>query len=213
MSTIAIIGSGNVGRAIAESAVRAGHEVVIASRDPGHASAAAAASGARSASSPAVAVAGADIVILAVPAQAHAEVAAAVGGLLEGRIVVDTSNKPTPNLEDLDADPTSTAERLQRLLPDARVVKAFNTAFAARMTDPTVDGVETDGFVSADEIGAREAVLALVGDLGFHPVDAGPLANARALEALAWLNIYLNMTHGGSWQGGWKLVEPDAIAA
>jgi 8-hydroxy-5-deazaflavin:NADPH oxidoreductase len=95
----------------------------------------------------------------------------------------------------------------------ARVVKSFSTAFASRMADPIVDGQAVDGFVSADDEAARARVLRLVAELGFRPVDAGPLAMARSLEALAWLNIYLNMSHAGSWQAGWKLVEPAPVAA
>jgi predicted dinucleotide-binding enzyme len=115
-------------------------------------------------------------------------------------------------LADLSAPPTSAAERLQELLPEAHVVKAFNTAFASRMAEPVVEGVPVDGFVAGDDDEARARVLGLVGELGFRPVDAGPLAMARSLEALAWLNIYLNMSHGWSWQAGWRLVEPVPVA-
>ncbi|HLA17510.1 MAG TPA: prephenate dehydrogenase/arogenate dehydrogenase family protein [Candidatus Limnocylindrales bacterium] len=213
MSTIAIIGAGNVGRTLAGATVRAGHDIVIAAAHPEHAAAAADATGARAARSNAEAVAGADIVILAVPSAEIARIATGLREHVGGKIVVDVTNKPTPNLQDLDADAGSAAEALQALLPAARVVKAFNTAFTSRMADPIVDGIAVDGFVAADDADAKATILALVEELGFRPVDAGPLANARALEAIAWLNIYLNMTQGGSWQAGWKLVEPLAIAA
>ncbi len=92
----------------------------------------------------------------------------------------------------------------------ARVVKAFNTQFAARQADPTVSGLRVDGFVAADDEEAKATVLGLVEAIGFNPVDAGELAKARELEALAWLNITLQMRHGWSWQAGWKLVGPRA---
>ena len=57
-------------------------------------------------------------------------------------------------------------------------------------------------------------VLDLIASIGLNPVDAGPLSRARQLEGLAFLNITLNMTHGGSWQSGWKLVgAPASVAA
>jgi hypothetical protein len=213
VSTIAVIGAGNVGRTLAGAIAAAGHDVVISAAHPEHAEAAAASSGSRAARSNADAVGGAEIVILAVPGSELGPIAEGIRDSLAGKIVVDVTNRPTPNLQDLSADSTSAAERLQALLPEARVVKAFNTAFASRMAEPVVAGVAIDGFVAADDTDAKATVLALVEDLGFRPVDAGPLANARALEALAWLNIYLNMNNGWGWQTGWKLVEPIGIAA
>ncbi len=81
------------------------------------------------------------------------------------------------------------------------------------MTNPIVEGVAIDGFVAGDDETAKEAVLELVRSIGFRPIDAGPLAMARALEAVAWLNIYLNVRHGWSWQTAWKLLEPVPVAA
>ena len=97
----------------------------------------------------------------------------------------------------------------QAQLPDAKVVKAFNTVFASRQAQPTVDGRPVDGFVAGDDAEAKQKVLALVDSLGFRPVDAGSLVNARTLEGIAWLNISLNM-QGGSWQDAWQLMSPSA---
>ena len=94
------------------------------------------------------------------------------------------------------------------MAPNARVVKAFNTVFAAHQADPVVDGIHLDGFVAGDDGAAKEQVLGLVGSLGFRPIDAGALAMARALEGMAVLNISLNMTNGWPWQTGWKLLGP-----
>ena len=213
MSTIAIIGAGNVGRTLAERITEAGHDVVVAAVHEEHAAEVADATGARAAASPTEAARSADLVILAVPATAFPEVAADLGPALRGKVVVDVSNKPTPDLSDLGAPATSAAETLAGLLPDTRVVKAFNTAFASRMAEPNVDGVAVDGFVAGDDADSKARVLELVGELGFRPVDVGPLPMARSLEAIAWLNIYLNLSQGGSWQAGWKLVEPALVAA
>lgn len=210
---IAIIGAGYVGRALAGSSVRAGHTVTISSTDPDHAQAVARATGARAATSIRAAVEGAGTVLLAVPFTALEEIVAELGDALAGKVVVDVTNRPTPDLSGTAGDGTSIAESLQARLPQSPVVKAFNTAFASRMADPIVDGIQVDGFVAGDDEEAKAAVLELAGSIGFRPIDAGPLAFARTLEALAWLNISLNMKNGWAWQDGWKLVGPTTMAA
>jgi predicted dinucleotide-binding enzyme len=129
-----------------------------------------------------------------------------IGDDLAGKVVVDVSNRPTP---DPTGPGTSIAEELQDRLPKSRVVKAFNTLFASRQADPVVAGVSADGFVAADDEAAKATVLDALDGLGFRPVDAGPLAAARTLEGMAWLNIHRNLS-GGSWQDAYVLVGPDA---
>ncbi|HKW78095.1 MAG TPA: NAD(P)-binding domain-containing protein [Candidatus Limnocylindria bacterium] len=205
---IGIVGSGNVGGALAKASVRAGHTVTIGSRDPSHAKAKADATGARAAASPAEAVSDAEVVILAVPNAAVDDVIGAIGDALAGKVVIDVTNRmKRPNLGE-SVDGTSGAEHIQQRLPKAKVAKAFNYAFASRQADPRADGVQLDGYVAADDADAKAKTLQLVGDVGFRPIDAGPLAMARALEALAILNIALQIQHGWPWQAGWKLVGP-----
>ena len=88
------------------------------------------------------------------------------------------------------------------------MVKAFNYAFASRMAEPSVDGTGVDGFVASDDQEAKEKVLRLVKEIGFRPIDAGPLVMARAFEGMALLNISLQIRHGWPWQHGWKLIGP-----
>jgi 8-hydroxy-5-deazaflavin:NADPH oxidoreductase len=78
-----------------------------------------------------------------------------------------------------------------RVVPSARVVKAFNTVFAQHMDSGTLRGETLTLFAAGDDAGARSQVLSLGRDLGFDPVDAGPLTNARSLEALGYFNIQL----------------------
>ena len=204
---IAIIGAGNVGRALATSFVRAGHAVTIASRDPEHARSVGTATGARVAPSNAQAVATADVVVLATPFTSAPDVAAEIRGAVTGRIVVDATNRMTFDANGPAIDTTtSNAEELAALLPGARVVKAFNTLFASNQSDPIAEGVQLDGYVAGDDAAAKATVLDLVASIGLDPVDVGPLARARQLEGLAFLNITLNIAHGGSWQSGWKLL-------
>lgn len=204
---IAIIGAGNVGQALATAFVRAGHDVVIASRDPEDAGRAAAAAGASVADSNAEAASAADIVVLAVPFSSVPDIAPEIADAVTGKIVVDASNRMSfgPEGPAMDAT-TSNAEELAALLPGTSVVKAFNTLFASNQADPVTDGVQLDGYVAGNDIASKRQVLDLIGSIGLDPVDVGPLERARQLEGLAFLNITINMANGGSWQSGWKLV-------
>jgi predicted dinucleotide-binding enzyme len=201
---IGIIGAGNVGRSLATAGVRAGHTVTITSMTLEEAEGVATEVGVRSAASNRDAVAEAEIVILAVPFDAVQSITSELGAALDGKILIDVTNRFAP--EQLDGP--SNAELIHGMAPNARVVKAFNTVFAARQVDPVIDGIQLDGFVAADDGAAKQQVLELVRSLGFHPIDAGSLAMARALEGMATLNISLNMTHGWPWQSGWKLLGP-----
>jgi NADPH-dependent F420 reductase len=204
---IAIIGAGSVGRSLATAFTRAGHSVTISSRDASHADAAAAATGSRVADSNAVAAASADVIVLAAPFASAPEIAADIRDVAAGKILVDVSNRMSFGADGPAMDTTSSnAEDLAAMLPDVTVVKAFNTLFATNQSDPIADGVRLDGFVAGDNPAAKATVLELVASIGLDPVDVGPLVRARQLEGMAFLNIALNATHGGSWQSGWKLV-------
>jgi len=76
------------------------------------------------------------------------------------------------------------------------------------MADPKVDGKRLDGFVAGDDEQAKQKTLQFVESIGFRPIDAGPLAMARALEGMASLNIILQLKNSWPWQNGWKLVGP-----
>jgi predicted dinucleotide-binding enzyme len=205
---IAIIGTGIVGKALGGSLVRAGHSVTFAASNPQHATDAAGDLGAKAAASNNEAIDGADLVILAVPASALGDVAREIGASAAGKVVVDVSNRPTP---DPSGAPTSLAEELQTQLPGSTVVKAFNTAFASLQANPSVSGTAADGFVAADDATAKQTVLDVVESIGFRPVDAGSLAVARTLEGMAWLNISRALAEG-TWQDAWILVGP-AVAS
>ena len=203
---IAIIGAGNVGRALAGSLTRAGHDVTITAKDSEHARSVATDTGAQAIDSNAAAASASDLVVLANPIQNAEAVAAEIRAAVIGKPVVDTSNRMAygANGPTIDNGP-SNAERLAVWLPEADVVKAFNTVFASNQADPTVDGVQLDGFVAADDAAAKAVVLELVDSIGLRPIDAGPLNRAQQLEQLAFLNIALNAVNGWSWHSGWKL--------
>lgn len=205
---IAIIGAGNVGGALASSISKAGHTVTITAATPQSAESVARATGAKVVASNREAVEVGDAVILAVPTTALDEILGELGDALDGKIVIDVTNRVSMEDPASTIDGTSNAERIQGQIPGARVVKAFNYVFASRQADPVVDGTPVDGFVAGDDDDAKAQALDLVESMGFRPIDVGALSMARALEALASLIISLQVRHDWSWQNAWKLVGP-----
>jgi 8-hydroxy-5-deazaflavin:NADPH oxidoreductase len=213
---IAIIGTGNVGSALAGSFVRAGHNVTIAGRDADKARRVGAATGARSASSARDAAEAAEIVVFAIPFVESGEaVARDIADVVDGKVVIDVTNPVKATYDGLISDEgPSAAELIQGWLPGARVVKAFNTILASRMADPTASGAPIDAFVATDDAAAGATVLELARSIGLRPIAVVPLSLARHLEGLAFLNITLNMANAGSWQSSWRLVgAPVPVAA
>ena len=205
---IAIVGAGNVGKALSAAAVAAGHDVAVSATTRENAEEAAAAAGARAAADNADAVNGAEIVVLAVPHAAVADIANELGPALAGKVVVDASNPLNTTFTDLVTVGTSSAEDLQRQLPDASVIKAFNTTFASRHSNPTEGEAPLDAFIAGDDAEAKAKVGELASSLGYRVIDAGSLRMARSLEEMAFLNITLNAANGWAWQSGLKLVGP-----
>jgi len=205
---IAILGAGNVGGGLAAAAVRAGHEVVISATSADSAQRAASAAGATAAASNAAAVKDAEIVVFAVPHAAVTDIARELGEDLNGKIVADSTNPLNATYTDLTTSGTSAAENLQQQLPNARVVKAFNSIFAARHANPAEDGTPLDAFIAGDDADAKKLVGEFANSLGYRTIDAGGLRMARALEEISFLNISLNASNGWAWQSGWKLVGP-----
>jgi 8-hydroxy-5-deazaflavin:NADPH oxidoreductase len=201
---VGMIGAGNVGRALSTASIRAGHTVSISAAEAGEAQSVASDVGASAVASNKEAVAGADIVVLAVPFDAVNQIVSELGSELDGSVLVDVTNRFAA--EQLGAP--SNAELIQEMAPNASVVKAFNTVFASHQADPIEHGIQLDGFVAADDGEAKQKVLEYVRSLGFRPIDAGPLAMARALEGMGTLNISLNAANGWPWQSGWKLLGP-----
>ena len=206
---IAIIGAGNVGKALAGSAVRAGHGVTVSASRPGSAKETAEATGAQAAGSNREAAKGAEVVILAVPHGIVEEMTRELGDALDGKVVVDVTNQMNDAMTTVAEEGRSVAERIKSVAPNARVTKAFNYSFAHRMAGPIGDGTPIDGFVAGDDSEAKAKVLELAESIGYRPIDAGPLVTARSLEHLGALIVGINARNKGSWQNGWKLIGPD----
>lgn len=209
---IAIVGAGNVGGALAAAAVKAGHQVTLTATEADKAAQVAGTIGASAAGSNVEAVRDAEIVILAVPNGAVAGIASELRGNLDGKILVDSTNPLNDTFDDLVTSGRSAAEELQDSLAGTPVVKAFNTIFAGRHSNPTEGGLPLDAFLASDDAGAKAKVGQLAESLGYRVIDAGGLRMARALEEMAFLNISLNASNGWPWQSGWKLVGPTDAA-
>jgi len=196
MSRIAILGTGPVGAALGARLAAAGHSVVFGSRDPGgeKAQALLARIPGAEAAEPAAAAAGAEVAILALPWDAVEAALPPLARALAGKPLLDATNPlrrgaDGPHLA-LGFD-ASGGERVQALVPGAKVVKAFNTTGYGAMEDPAFEGRASVMFHCGDDAGAREIARALIADVGFEPVDAGPLSAARLTEAHAMLWIHL----------------------
>jgi len=188
---IGIIGKGNVGNALAKGLNRAGHEVRAVGKEKG---------ALRETAS------WGDVVLLAVPFGAIDELVRDAGEALAGKTVVDVTNALDASMNLAVGFTTSGAEELQKKLPKARVVKAFNTVFAQHMDSGRLGDKPLTAFVAADDAGAKKTVLELARAIGFDAVDAGPLKNARLLEPFAFFNIQLGYVLGMGTQIGFKLL-------
>jgi 8-hydroxy-5-deazaflavin:NADPH oxidoreductase len=205
---VAVIGSGNVGKALAPTAVKAGHTVTLAAAHPEHARDAALATGAQAAESSSTAVSDADVVVIAVPAAAMAGVVGGLGAELDGKPVVDVSNRVNPKDPGAVLDGSSVTEQVQALAPGARLVKAFNTNFAGVMANPVVDGLAVDTFIAGDDAQAKATVVELARSMGYRPIDVGPAPMARVLEGMGLVNISLQIANGWPWQSSFRLAGP-----
>lgn len=209
---IAIIGAGNVGAALGRGWARRGHRVTYGARDPGSARARAAAEGGARVATPREAAEAAEVVVLATPWAAAREAVESLGDL-GGRVLVDATNPIGPGLSPALGPDTSGAEEIQAVAHGARVVKAFNTTGAEIMAEPVLGGRRAAMFLCGDDAAARDAVARLAADLGFEPVHAGPLRNARLLEPLARLWITLAMPLGMGRGIAFALLRREAGAA
>ncbi len=197
---ITIVGPGKLGCGLAKLWTKTGHDVFLTfSRDPARVEALAKELGPRAhAATPKDAVAQSDVVVLATKWGVVPDALAQLGPL-EGKVVLDCTNTMSPRKTEAGLPETrSCAEVLATMAPGARVVKTFNQAFAELLHAESrlFDGQAPTMFYCGDDKGAKEAAATLIADAGFEPVDAGPLENARLVEAYAILVIRLGHTLG-----------------
>ena len=187
---VAIIGTGKMGRGFA-SALAPKHQVVVGSRDPDRARKVASATGATRGATYAEAAADAEVVILTVPWPAIDDTLGQLGEL-DQTVVIDVSY-PYKKREREALAGSSTAEQIQQRLPRARVVKGWNHVHAQHLTAPEVDGIAASVLLAGDDPAAKQMVFALARDMGFHPVDVGPLKATRELERLVGVMLFVRL--------------------
>jgi NADPH-dependent F420 reductase len=189
---VAIIGTGRMGRGFA-TALAPKHEVTVGSRDPNRAHQVASKTGAARGTTYAEAAADAEVVILTVPWAAMEETLRQLGELKQ-TVVIDVSFPyRKAEREALHKRGSSTAEQVQRRLPRARVVKGWNHVFAQHLTAPEVEGIAASVLIAGDDPQAKQTVFALATDMGFHPVDVGPLKATRQLERLVGVMLFVRL--------------------
>ena len=190
MTHVSIIGTGNMGSALAGLVTKGGNTVeTFNTSDIGKP------------------VTG-DVVILAVYYPAVREVIAQRGDQLAGKVVVDITNPV--NVETFDglvvpADGSGTAE-IAAALPSSKVLKAFNTNFAATLASGTVGSEATTVLIAGDDADAKNLLAGIVTAGGLRAIDAGSLKRARELEALGLLQITLAAAEKIAWTGGFAVV-------
>lgn len=196
--TIAIIGAtGRMGSALAKSLAGGPYRVLLFARDvqrlaaleeeirSAHPEAEVEAMGC-----PVDAVWEADIIIPTVPFGAEKTVVEKIKPVATGKVVVSIANPLNESYDGLVTAPdSSAAEELQSLLPHAKVVKAFNTTYAADFAQPVIDGKPVDAFIAGNDAEAIDTVKGLVQTAGFNPIVAGELAVSRTLETLQLQHI------------------------
>ena len=206
MTTVTIIGTGNMGSAIAEIVAKGGADVQIVARSAEKAAELAArVDGTSTAYGEALA---GDIVVPAVPYPALAEIVTTYGPQLAGKVVVDLSNPVDFDTFDglvVPAD-SSAAQELQASLPSARVVKAFNTNFAATLASGQVGDAETTVVIAGDDEPAKALVRSVIEAGGLTVADAGSLRRARELEAVGFLQMVLAVREQVNWTGGFAVI-------
>jgi NADPH-dependent F420 reductase len=207
---IAILGTGAVGTALGSRWAKAGHAVTFGSRQPQSEKVLAVVEkcgSAAKACSPQMAVADAEAILLAVPWSAARQTLAELGDL-RGRPVIDCTNPLLADLSGIElGHSTSAAEQFAAAAPSARIVKAFNAASVKVMNDPRFGEHQATMFYCGDDAAAKTVVRQLISDIGFEPVDAGPLHSARYLEPLAMLYIHLAFQQGWGSNCAFKIMK------
>jgi len=205
VTAVTIIGAGNMGAAIAGVAANGGNTVQVLTKDPQKASAAIPAATHGTVGEP---ITG-DVVILALPYAAIAEVLGKYAGELDGKVIVDITNPVDFATFDSLVAPvgSSAAAVIAETLPGSSVLKAFNTTFAATLASGTVGVESTAVLIAGDDGDAKAALAAVIEAGGLRAVDAGSLRRAHELEALGFLQLTLAAGDKTSWTSGFALAK------
>lgn len=197
---IAFIGHGNVGGSLAAAYARRGHEITLAVRDPDAPPPRLPGDPSVAVASTADAVAGAEVVVLATPFAAVAQVVPPLAAALAGKVVIDCTNPVGPGLSHGLGSQQSGSAMIQGLAPAARVVKAFSIYGYENLAEPSFPsaGAPPAMMFCGDDAAAKATVATLIAALGWEPVDVGGLVQALHLEHLTLLWIRMVRAGGAS---------------
>jgi predicted dinucleotide-binding enzyme len=207
---VGVLGSGNVGRALGRGFVRHGHEAMVGTRTPAKLADWVDEMGAPgSAGTFADAASFGELVVLACLGEAAEDVLDLAGHAnLEDKVLIDATNP----LRFVDGKPElfvghtdSLGEHVQRRVPSANVVKAFNTVNASLMADPDLPGGPPTMFLCGNDAEAKAAVGAILEDFGWEPADIGGIERSRALEEMCIAWVAYGVEKGG-WDHAFKML-------
>lgn len=210
MTSITIIGAGNMGTAIAGIAAKGGAPVQLLARDAEKTASAANAAGASVTAGTIGDDITGDIVVLALPYPAVSEVLDLYAGQLDGKTIVDITNPLDFSTFDSLVVPAdaSAAQEIAAAVPGAAVLKAFNTTFAGTLATGEVGGQQpTVVLIAGDDSDAKAALASVVEAGGIATMDAGALKRAREMEALGFLQLTSAASEKVSWMGGFAVVK------
>jgi 8-hydroxy-5-deazaflavin:NADPH oxidoreductase len=206
---VTIIGTGNMARAIGSRLLAGGHHVTVLGKETADAEEVLedlGTNGSVKAGQFGDAIAD-DVVVLAVYYPDAQAAVGQYGDALSGKVVVDITNPVNENLDGLVTPPdSSAAQELGASARGAKIVKAFNTTFAGTLREGRVAGEPLDVFVASDHEDAKATLSKLVEDGGLRPVDAGPLARARELEAAGLLHMSIQNNLGTGFGSALKVI-------
>lgn len=206
MPSISIIGAGTMGNAIGSLVVKGGAtvQIIAPSRDDAEKVASPLGASAAAFGDPLTG----EIVILAVPYSAVAEIVASYREQLSGKAVVDITNPIDYSTGSLVVPPdSSSAQQIASAIPEAHVLKAFNTTFAGTLNSGQTGEMPTTVLVAGDDQAAKDGLMAVVTGAGLAAVDVGALERARELEALGLLESGLAMAGTITWSGGFVVAK------
>ncbi|MEZ4411067.1 MAG: NAD(P)-binding domain-containing protein [Polyangiales bacterium] len=210
MAKVGVIGTGAVGKTLAQGFKKHGHDVRIGSREGNKLGDWSKESGVAEGTFDAVAEFG-EVVVVAVTGHVAEELVKGLAAKLAGKVVIDTNNPisggPVKGILPFFTGPNdSLMERLQRAAPDAKFVKCFSSVGNAAMVNPSYAGGRPTMFIAGDDADAKAAVTAVLDAFGWEAEDVGGVEGARAIEPLCQLWCARGFLHG-DWSHAFKVLK------
>ncbi len=209
---VTIIGAGNMGRGIATRLLSGGHSVTLIDQNESQAAELAKQlqASVKGGATVSMALSGSalkdEVVVLAVYYPVVSAVVEQYGRQFDGKVVIDITNTLNDTFTEPRFDNTSGAEEIAKLLPNSKIVKAFNTTFAGTLVGGQVAGQPLDVLIASDDASAKALIADLVQAGGLRAMDAGPLRRARQLEAIGFMHITLQGALGTNWGSAVKFI-------